>query len=127
LGNERFAVPELLFNPSDIGIQEAGLPGAIMESLSGLPEALKVGLLANVVVVGGNSLIPGFIDRLLMELRALVPAEYSLNIVRADDPIKHTWLGGAHFASQPELLKEVLVTKAEYDEKGSTWLVKKFS
>lgn len=126
LGNERFAVPELLFNPSDIGIQEVGLPGAIMESLSGLPEALKVGLLANIVVVGGNSLITGFIERLENELRALVPMEYVLNVVRADDPIKHTWLGGAHYASQPHL-KDVLVTKAEYDERGSAWVVKKFA
>ncbi|KAG9191887.1 hypothetical protein G6011_10621 [Alternaria panax] len=127
LGNERFAVPELLFNPSDIGIQEAGIPGAIMQSLSALPEALKIGLLANVVVVGGNSLIAGFMERLQTELRALVPAEYPLKVARADDPIKHAWLGGANVASQPELLKELLVTKAEYDERGSTWLVKKFS
>ena len=127
LGNERFAVPELLFNPSDIGIQEAGIPGAVMESLSTLPEALKIGLLANVVVVGGNSLIAGFMERLQTELRALVPAEYTLNVARADDPIKHTWLGGANMASQPELLKELLVSKAEYDERGSTWLVKRFS
>jgi actin-related protein 6 len=127
LGNERFAVPELLFNPSDIGIQEAGIPGAVMESLGALPEALKIGLLANVVVVGGNSLIAGFMQRIQSELRALVPAEYPLNIARAEDPIKQTWLGGASVASQPELLKELLVTKAEYDERGSTWLVKKFS
>jgi actin-related protein 6 len=127
LGNERFAVPELLFNPSDIGIQEEGIPGAVMQSLSALPEALRIGLLANVVVVGGNSLISGFMERLRIELRALVPAEYPLNVVQADDPIKHTWLGGANVASQPELLKELLVTKAEYDERGSTWLVKKFS
>jgi actin-related protein 6 len=26
IGNERFAVPEVLFNPSDIGINEAGIP-----------------------------------------------------------------------------------------------------
>ncbi|CAO2658304.1 Nn.00g060270.m01.CDS01 [Neocucurbitaria sp. VM-36] len=127
LGNERFAVPELLFNPSDIGIQELGLPGAIVDSLSVLPEALKVGMLANVVVVGGNSLISGFTERLETELRRLVPAEYMLKIGRAEDAIKHTWLGGARFASQPELLRQVLVDKAEYDERGSTWLVKKFS
>ncbi|KAK3203079.1 hypothetical protein GRF29_112g116901, partial [Pseudopithomyces chartarum] len=59
LGNERFAVPEILFHPSDIGIQEEGLPAAIMQSLAVLPEALKVGMLANVLVVGGTSLIPG--------------------------------------------------------------------
>jgi actin-related protein 6 len=127
MGNERFAVPELLFSPSDIGIQEAGIPGAVMESMKGLPEALRMGMLANVVVVGGNSLITGFIERLEAELRALVPAQYLLNISKADDPIKHTWLGAAKFASQPELLKEVLVDKAEYDERGSTWLLKKFS
>nr|GFD58255.1 hypothetical protein [Tanacetum cinerariifolium] len=85
-------VPELLFNPSDIGIQESGIPGAIMESLSVLPEALRVGLLANVVVVGGNSLIEGFMPRLEAELRMLVPSEYLLNITRAEDPVKHAWL-----------------------------------
>jgi actin-related protein 6 len=127
MGNERFAVPELLFNPSDIGIQETGIPGAVLESLSGLPEALKMGLLSNVVVVGGNSLIDGFLRRLEDELRAIVPAQYLLNIARADDPIKHTWLGAARFASQPELLKEVLVDKAEYEERGSTWLLNRFS
>jgi actin-related protein 6 len=126
MGNERFAVPELLFNPSDIGIQEMGIPGAVMESLKVLPEALKVGLLANVIVVGGNSLIKGFMERLEAELRTLVPTQYLLNIGRADDPVKHTWLGAARFASQPELLREVLVDKAEYDERGSTWLLKKF-
>jgi actin-related protein 6 len=127
MGNERFSVPELLFNPTDIGIQEAGIPGAVLESLSNLPEALKIGLLSNVVVVGGNSLIKGFNARLEDELRAIVPAQYLLNLTCAEDPIKHTWLGAARFASQPELLKEVLVDKAEYDERGSTWLLKKLA
>lgn len=127
LGNERFTVPELLFNPTDIGIQELGLPSAIMESLSGLPEMLKLGLLSNVVVVGGNSLIPGFMERLESELRKLAPADYLLNMTRAEDPIKHSWLGAARFASQPDRLKSVLVTRAEYDERGSGWLVRKFA
>lgn len=127
LGNERFAVPELLFNPGDIGIQEAGIHEAIMESLSELPEALKAGMLTNVVVVGGNSLIPGFMERFENELRPFVPAQYILNMRRAEDPVKHTWLGAARFAAQPELLEQVLVSKAEYDERGSTWLLKKFS
>jgi actin-related protein 6 len=56
-----------------------------------------------------------------------VPSEYLLNITRAEDPVKHAWLGAARFASQPELLKEVLVSKAEYDEKGSQWLARRFA
>ena len=126
LGNERFAVPEVLFSPSDIGIPEVGLPAAVMESVSTLPEALKVGMLANVLVVGGNSLIPGFMERLEAELRMLVPAQYVLGVERAQDPIRHTWLGAARFAGSAGL-GDVLVTKAEYEERGSGWLGRRFA
>ncbi|XP_050791606.1 actin-related protein 6 isoform X3 [Gopherus flavomarginatus] len=40
LANERFAVPEILFHPSDIGIQEMGIPEAIVYSIQNLPEVL---------------------------------------------------------------------------------------
>lgn len=40
LTNERFAVPEILFNPSDIGIQEMGIPEAIVYSIQNLPEGM---------------------------------------------------------------------------------------
>ena len=35
---ERFSVPELLFHPSDIGLEEMGIPEAIGHSVSSLPE-----------------------------------------------------------------------------------------
>lgn len=38
LTNERIAVPEMLFHPSDIGIQEMGIPEAIVSSISKMPE-----------------------------------------------------------------------------------------
>ena len=37
LTNERFAVPETLFHPSDIGIQEMGIPEAVVRSISSMP------------------------------------------------------------------------------------------
>lgn len=64
LGNERFAVPEILFNPSDIGMRQAGIPELILQSLSVLPTGLHPAFLANVLVVGGNALLPGFMERL---------------------------------------------------------------
>ena len=64
LGNERFTVPELLFNPSDVGMKEAGLPETVLQSLSGLPTGLWPAMLANILVVGGNSLLDGFMERL---------------------------------------------------------------
>lgn len=64
LGNERFAVPEILFNPSDIGMRQAGIPELILQSLSVLPTGLHPAFLANILVVGGNALLPGFMERL---------------------------------------------------------------
>ena len=64
LGNERFAVPELLFTPSDIGLREDGIAGTVMQSLKMLPEGLWPAMLANVVIVGGSSLFAGFMERL---------------------------------------------------------------
>lgn len=64
LKNERFTVPELLFNPGDVGMKEAGLPSVIMQSINALPTELRPAMLANVIVVGGNANIPGFMNRL---------------------------------------------------------------
>ena len=37
MNNERFAVPEILLNPSDVGIQEMGIAEAIHHSITSLP------------------------------------------------------------------------------------------
>ena len=70
LGNERFTVPELLFSPGDIGSKEEGLPATVMQSLSGLPPGLWPAMLANILVVGGNAKMDGFMTRLYASLIA---------------------------------------------------------
>lgn len=105
LVNERFAVPETLFHPSDIGIQEMGIPEAIVDSVQSLPEGLFLSmktapefyllgnsvtarlstemqphLYQNIVLTGGNTLFPGFRDRLEAELRSLVPAHLPVSV-----------------------------------------------
>ncbi|KAI9700790.1 MAG: Actin- protein 6 [Candelina mexicana] len=127
LGNERFTVPELLFSPGDIGMKQPGLPEVVIQSISVLPSGLWPAMLANIVVVGGNAKIDGFIERLDRELRALAPTECILRVAGAADPIKSTWLGGANLAGDRSILKELLVTRQEYQEHGSAWLAKAFA
>ncbi|KAI4159895.1 MAG: hypothetical protein LQ342_006223 [Letrouitia transgressa] len=127
LGNERFSVPELLFNPGDIGMQESGLSETVLQSLSGLPPGLWPAMLGNVLVVGGNALIKGFVERLEAGVRQLAPAECVVRVVRSPDPLKSTWLGGATMAADPTALKAAQVTRQEYQEFGSGWLAKVFS
>ena len=64
LGTERFSVPELFFNPKDVGLNQPGLPQMVMRSLSKVPTGLWPVMLANVLVVGGNLKIDGFMSRL---------------------------------------------------------------
>ena len=64
LGNERFSVPELLFNPLDVGSRQFGIAEIVLQSLSAVPTGLWPAMLANVLVVGGNTLLEGFMTRL---------------------------------------------------------------
>ena len=127
LRNERFTVPELLFNPVDIGLRQSGLAQLIMESLSELPFGLWPGFLANIIVVGGNANIEGFILRLQMEIRSLAPAECIVRVARPVDPIVATWNGGAELAKDTDRLAKMSVTKQEYDEHGGSWVARKFA
>lgn len=126
LRNERFTVPELLFNPSDIGMRQPGLADLVMQSLSVLPVGLWPGLLANIVVVGGNAKLENFIQRLQMELLERVPDECVVRVARPVNPVTSTWLGAANFAMH-EHVEQLAVTKQEYDEHGAGWVARKFA
>ncbi len=131
LRNERFNVPELLFNPMDIGLRQPGLAQIVMQSLSVLPVGLWPGMLANIIVVGGNSLIEGFIPRLQAEIKALAPSECVFRLARPSEPsdpspIVSTWNGGANLAHDETILAKLSVTKQEYDEFGASWMARKF-
>ena len=126
LRNERFTVPELLFNPSDIGMRQSGIPQLVMDSLSALPLGLWPALLTNIIVVGGNAKIEGFILRLQLEIKALAPTECIVRCARPANPITYTWQGGATLAKAPDLLKTLSVTKQEYEEHGAAWVSRKF-
>ncbi|KAL7622681.1 Actin- protein 6 [Parahypoxylon ruwenzoriense] len=126
LRNERFAVPELLFHPSDIGVRQPGIADLVMQSLRVLPIGLWPGLLANIIVVGGNSLFNGFVERLQKEIAQLAPDECFVRVARPVDPITSTWLGGANLAKH-EHIDTLSVTKHEYEEYGAAWVARKFA
>ena len=78
LNNERFQVPELIFSPGDVGMQQAGLAEAVVEAANAVHPDLRPLLFSNVVCTGGTSTCPGFQDRLFKDLRQLVPTEYEV-------------------------------------------------
>uniref|UniRef100_A0A5F9DJK8 Actin related protein 6 n=1 Tax=Oryctolagus cuniculus TaxID=9986 RepID=A0A5F9DJK8_RABIT len=125
LANERFAVPEILFNPSDIGIQEMGIPEAIVYSIQNLPEEMQPHFFRNIVLTGGNSLFPGFRDRVYSEVRCLTPTDYDVSVVLPENPITYAWEGGK-LISENDDFEDMVVTREDYEENGHSICEEKF-
>jgi actin-related protein 6 len=127
LGNERFTIPEVIFNPSDLGSKQPGLADMTMQALSVLPHLVQATMLSNILVVGGNAKIPGFVERLESELRTRVKTEWPVRVRKTADPVKSSWLGGSRLASrQKEVVRHFGVTREEYLEHGSGWMARRF-
>ncbi|XP_012278622.1 actin-related protein 6 [Orussus abietinus] len=117
LNNERFAIPEILFHPSDVGIRQMGIPEAIIDSLKTCDEATWPHLLGNIVLTGGNAKFSGFRERIIKEVRSLAPSEYTVNVVLPNDPVTYAWEGGK-LLSKDSSFRTLVVTREEYDEEG---------
>lgn len=128
IGNERFSIPEILFNPADVGSKQPGLAECVIQSLTKLPSLIQATMLANTLVIGGNAKIPGFAERLQDELRTKARVEWPVRVRKMEDPITGTWLGGARLSTNHrDVLKRVAVSREQYAEYGSSWLVRHFS
>ena len=113
-------VPEVLFNPGDIGIDQGGIHEAAAEAMRACAAPLRPLMCANVLLTGGNSLIPNALERLERSLRSLVPPDYELSVSRPDNPALSAWRGGSHFAaSSDSTFNTVAVSRQEYEESGA--------
>eukprot|EP00850_Spirogloea_muscicola_P007021 SM000034S12775 [mRNA] locus=s34:750776:753593:+ [translate_table: standard] len=126
LTNERFLVPEMLFHPADLGINQAGLAECIVHAVKACPVDMHSLLYSSILLTGGSTLFHGFREKLEMELRPIVPDEYALNVILPDRPELCAWRGGATFASSPQFEQKV-VTKQEYAEHGSSLCRRRFA
>ena len=95
VATERFAIPESLFRPSDVGLPTnwANLPQAIAQAIEACSPIYRPGLYRSIQLTGGLSRLPNLKDRLLIELRALVPCQYAVQITINDSPIDRAWDG----------------------------------
>lgn len=64
MNNERISVPEVLFYPSDIGLNQCGIAEAIASAISRTPAELHAAFFSNILVFGGSCLFEGFFERL---------------------------------------------------------------
>ncbi|KAG2195863.1 hypothetical protein INT46_005544 [Mucor plumbeus] len=128
MNNERFMIPEILMHPSDIGLEQAGIPEAIAQSVHACDSAIHGLLYANIVLVGGNADIPGYLERIQQDLRQFVPIEYEIRIAKPKNPTTFAWEGGNRLISisSEKELQKTFVQRKEYLEYGSDICRRKF-
>ncbi|XP_040843555.1 actin-like protein 8 [Ochotona curzoniae] len=106
--------PEMFFSPQLFDLPGPSFSKAIIESVKTCEDSLQQPVLSHVVTCGGNTLYPGFIQRLYRELleHFLFPKTTMWENVNRNFSV---WLGAsvvAHLSSY----KSEWITREEYDE-----------
>ncbi|KAI9327291.1 actin family [Obelidium mucronatum] len=123
-GLERFKLPEVLFNPATspqfADGSAAGIQQLILSSLNACDPDVRATLFQNVVLCGGNTMIPGFAERLSNTMGHGVGLKNRIHTPGSPIERKYaSWIGGSILASVGNF-QQMWISKAEFEEKGSS-------
>ena len=82
-------------------------------------------LYANIVLSGGTTMFPGFVERMHKEITALAPSTMKVKIIAPPERKLSAWIGGAIVASL-STFQQMWISKQEYDESGPSKVHKFF-
>ncbi|MBY9000545.1 MAG: hypothetical protein KGD64_06495, partial [Candidatus Heimdallarchaeota archaeon] len=123
LNGIRYKATEVLFEEKSLSIlnNPGDLSDAIIESIQKCDKALAKSLYANILLVGGGTMYQGFKERVTKSFKSKVSDDLIFNITAKSDRLSSGWIGGS-ILSGLKIFDErnCWVSKAEYDEKGSS-------
>jgi actin beta/gamma 1 len=117
IGNERFRCPEVLFQPSFLGMEAVGIHETTYNSVMKCDIDIRKDLYANTVLSGGSTLYAGIADRMQKELTDLAPNTMKIKIIAPPERKYSVWIGGSILASLATF-QQMWISKVEYDESG---------
>lgn len=80
IGPARFRAPEVLFRPDLLGEECEGIHEVLMYAIQKSDMDLRKILYQNIVLSGGSTLLKGFGDRLLSELKKSLPKDSKIRV-----------------------------------------------
>jgi len=131
LGEERWKTPEALFRPTMLGFEAEscfGVANMVWDSAQGCDIDLRTPLLGNIVLSGGSTMFPGFVDRLLKDLKHCAPSSSQARIRVVSNFNEYStldnavWQGAQVFASLRELQPDSWITMDDWFEYGNEHL-----
>ena len=116
LNVERSRVTEPVFQPSIVGVEQAGLVECIRDVLVNNlkdPQGLKI------YMTGGWSLQAGFKERIEGELQSWFPTGHFPGVIAVPDPLMAPFMGACHLVNtQRDLVQQCAITQQWYSEHG---------
>ncbi|MDO8056933.1 MAG: hypothetical protein Q6361_08740 [Candidatus Hermodarchaeota archaeon] len=100
LGDITWKAPELLFDPSILGISDKGLIDAVIESIEQVDFTMRRELAHDIVLTGGSSLILGLRERFEHELKRRIP-HLPINVYALEDAMTNAWRAATQLAKPP--------------------------
>jgi actin-related protein len=117
IGNERFRCPEVLFQPSFIGKEAAGVHDTMFQTIMKCDVDIRKDLYSNIVMSGGSTMYEGLAARLEKEMISLAPSTMKIKVVAPPERKYSVWIGGSILASL-STFQQMWISKQEYDESG---------
>lgn len=113
LESSRFEAPEGLFNPEIWGMDGQGIHKLIQKAIQSCSMDLRREMAKSIYLAGGMTKIPGLVERLQKELKALLPPSLNVKVNCSPHSYHSAYLGAFKFIQQPEYNK-LLITKKEW-------------
>uniref|UniRef100_A0A8C2B2J2 Actin related protein 10 n=1 Tax=Cyprinus carpio TaxID=7962 RepID=A0A8C2B2J2_CYPCA len=123
-GSIRDSVAEMLFEQDN---EEKSIATLLLDTLVKCPIDTRKVLSENLVIIGGTSMLPGFLHRLLSEIRSLVEKPKYRDALATKSFRIHSppakpnctaWLGGAIFGALQDILGSRSVSRDYYNQTG---------
>jgi actin-like protein 6A len=131
VGPERFSIPEILFDPnrplawSPTDAPRRGVHQMVFDAISASDADIRKDLFSNIILTGGNSLLPGFVDRLHRELTDMAPQRFKIIATNFPSERKFgVWIGGSILGSLATL-QQIWISKSEFEEHGPSIVERK--
>ena len=121
---DRIRPPEILFQPSLIGLEQAGLANTLDQVFKLFPLETAKKLSECIFITGASSLFPNFKERIIEDVRSMRPFGSNYQVDIAVDPAIDAWRGASEFTMTDEF-EETGITISEYQEYGPNILGRK--
>ena len=124
VATERFQAPEILFKPELVGVDVQGVDSAVLSSIQSSDMDVRRHLFENILLSGGSTLISGFPERLLGEVKEKARTSAKIRVCAPKERNFSVWIGGSILAAL-DSFRPLMMSIEEYYESGASAIHRK--